>query len=254
MEIGYKARIFMKKIAIIFLCLLTLVLPSQVFAQRKVPILIYHSIDEFKGQGSKELYVSPKNFEEQMIYLRDHGFTLLTFDRWGDIHRVNKPIFITFDDGYKNNLNAFGIFQKLKNERFKPTGSIFVISDFIGRSNRLSKSDLKMMVDSGIISIQSHTATHPDLTKINTYEYEMKESKDKIQKITGKPVIALAYPYGNFNNKVVEETKKYYSFGLTTTPEVFTEKGIKDERFLLPRIYIKYSTTIDEFAKIVDGE
>ena len=137
----------MKKVAMFFLCLLILILPSQVFAQRKVPILIYHSIDEFKGQGSKELYVTPKNFEKQMIYLRDHGYTLLTFDRWQDIYKVNKLIFITFDDGYKNNLNAFGIFQKLKNERFKPTGTIFVISDFIGRSNRLSKSDLKMMAE-----------------------------------------------------------------------------------------------------------
>ncbi|RHW34039.1 polysaccharide deacetylase family protein [Lysinibacillus yapensis] len=244
----------MKKVAMFFLCLLILILPSQVSAQRKVPILIYHSIDEFKGHGAKELYVTPKNFEKQMIYLKDHGFTLLTFDRWQDIDKVNKPIFITFDDGYKNNLNAFDIFQKLKTDRFKPSGTIFVIADFIGRSNRLSKSDLKMMADSGIISIQSHTATHPYLTKINNYEYELKESKDKIQKITGKPVNVLAYPYGNFNNKVVAETKKYYLFGLTTTPELFSEKGKKDELYLLPRIYINYSTTLDEFAKIVEGE
>ncbi len=224
----------------------------RLLQERKVPILIYHSIDEFNGHGSKELYVTPKNFEKQMIYLRDQGYTLLTFDRWQDINKVNKPIFITFDDGYKNNLNAFAIFQKLKNEHFKPTGTIFVISDFIGRSNRLSKSDLKMMADSGLISIQSHTATHPDLTKIKNYEYELKDSKDKIQQITGKPVIALAYPYGNFNNKVIAETKKYYLFGLTTTPELFSEKGIKDELYLLPRIYIKYSTTLDDFAKIVE--
>ena len=73
-----------------------------------------------------------------MKYLRDHGFTLLTFERWKDINTVKKPIFITFDDGYKNNLHAYAIFQKLKNDRFKPTGTIFVISDFIGGSNRLS--------------------------------------------------------------------------------------------------------------------
>lgn len=242
----------MKKVAVFFLCILILLLPSQAFAGRKVPILIYHSINEFHGQGYKELYVTPKNFEKQIIYLRDHGYTLLTFDRWQDINKVNKPIFITFDDGYKNNLNAFTIFQELNNERFKPTGTIFVISDFIGRSNRLSKSDLKMMGDSGLISVQSHTATHPDLTIIRNYEYELKGSKDKIQKVTGKPVIALAYPYGIFNDKVVSETKKYYLFGLTTIPEPFSEKGIKDELYLLPRIYIKYSTTLNDFAKIVD--
>lgn len=244
----------MKKVVKFFVCLLILMVPSQAFAQRKVPILVYHFIDEFKGLGSKELYVTPENFEKQMRYLRDHGFTLLTFERWQDIDKVNKPIFITFDDGYKNNLTAFAIFQKLKSERFQPAGTIFVISDFIGRSIRLSKSDLKMLADSGIISIQSHTATHPDLTKIKHHEYELKEAKDKIQQITGKPVIALSYPYGIWNNKVVEATKKYYMFGLTTTPEPFSKKGIKDELYLLPRIYVKYSTTLEDFAKIVEGE
>ncbi|MEW9052254.1 MAG: polysaccharide deacetylase family protein [Neobacillus sp.] len=241
----------MKKI---ILCILLLLFPSHVFAQGKVPILVYHFIDEYKGLGSKELYVTPENFEQQMVYLRNHGFTLLTFERWQDIDKVTKPIFITFDDGYKNNLNAFTIFQKQKTDKFQPTATIFVISDYIGQPIRLSQSEIKEMVDSGIISFQSHTATHPDLTKIKDYEYELRESKDKIQKITGKPVIALSYPYGTWNNKVVEETKKYYRFGLTTTPEAFSKKGIKDELFLLPRIYVKYSTTLDDFAKIVEGE
>jgi peptidoglycan/xylan/chitin deacetylase (PgdA/CDA1 family) len=236
-----------------FLCLLLLLVPSHACAQGKVPILVYHFIDEFNGLGSKELYVTPENFEKQIRYLRDHGFTLLTFERWQDIDKVNKPIFITFDDGYKNNLKAFDIFQKLRTVQFQPTGTIFVISDFIGQSIRLSESDIKKMVDSGIISIQSHTSTHPDLTKIQDYDYELSKSKDKIQKITGKLVIALSYPYGNWNNKMVVETRKYYRFGLTTTPEAFTKKGIKDELYLLPRIYVKYSTTLDEFAKIVEG-
>ncbi|MEH7124397.1 polysaccharide deacetylase family protein [Bacillus sp. JJ1773] len=242
----------MKKTAMFFLCLLILFIPSHTLADKKIPILIYHSIDEYHGHGSKELYVTPKNLEKQMMYLRDHGYTLLTFERWQDIHKVNKPIFITFDDGYKNNLNIMAIFQKLKNDQFKPTGTIFVISDFIGRANRLSQSDLKNMADSPFFSIQSHTATHPDLTKITNFEYELQKSKEKIEKITGKPVIALSYPYGNFNAKVIEETKKYYLYGLSTTPELFSEKGIKDELYVLPRIYIKYSTSLEEFAKIVD--
>ncbi|MBS4206556.1 polysaccharide deacetylase family protein [Bacillus sp. FJAT-50079] len=242
----------MKKFAMFFLCLIIFLLPSQASAARKIPILIYHSIDEFKGHGSKDLYVRPDNFEKQMIYLRDHGYTLLTFEQWEDRNKVDKPIFITFDDGYKNNLNAFAIFKKLKSNTFKPRGTIFVISDFIGRSNRLSKSDLKMMVDSGLISIQSHTATHPELTKSKNVKYELENSKDKIERITRKPVIALAYPYGLYNNKIIEETKKYYQFGLTTIPQLFIEKRKPNELYLLPRIYVKYSTTLEEFAQIVD--
>jgi len=241
----------MKRISLVILGVLLLGLPEKVAAVQKVPILIYHSIAEYNGHGSRELYVTPENFEKQMSYLRDHGYTLLTFERWRDSMKINKPIFITFDDGYKNNLNAFAIFQKLSTKEFKPTGTIFVISDFIGRSNRLSISDIKRMSDSGLISIQSHTATHPDLTKVENLNYELKESKEKIQQITGKPIIALAYPYGNTNEQVVAETKKYYLFGLTTTPGPYLKTGIKNELYLLPRTYIKYSTTIEEFAKAV---
>lgn len=244
----------MKKIYFLCLCLIVFLFPNHTFAQKKVPILIYHSIDEFQGHGVIDLYVSPENFEKQMIYLRDHGFTLLSFEQWGEIEKVKKPIFITFDDGYKNNLNAFSIFQKLKTDRFKPVGTIFAISDFIGWSNRLSSSDLKKMSDSGLFSIQSHSATHPDLRKIKDFNHELKDSKDKIASITGKPVIAFAYPYSLYNDKVIAETKKYYQFGITTIPKLYTEKGKKDELYLLPRIYINYTTTIEEFAKIVEGK
>lgn len=95
----------------IVLYVVTLVLPLHISAQQQVPILIYHSIDEFKGLGDKELYVTPENFEKQMRYLRDNGFTLLTFEQWQNLDNVEKPIFITFDDGYKNNLNAFAILK-----------------------------------------------------------------------------------------------------------------------------------------------
>lgn len=243
----------MKKIAIFSFFLFVLFLSNPVSAAKKVPILIYHSIDEFHDHGSKELYVTPENFEDQMKYLRDHGFTLLTFERWNEIYNVRKPIFITLDDGYKNNLNAFTIFQKLQTQNFKPTATFFVISDFVGRSNRLSESDLKKLADSGLISIQSHTATHPDLTKVTDYPYQLKSSKDKIQNITGKPVIALSYPYGSYNPKVLDETKKYYQYGLTTIPELYSQRKLKDEAYLLPRIYIKYSTDLEEFAEIVAG-
>ena len=242
----------MKKIIGILLLFFMVSIPSKSFAQVKVPILIYHSIDNFEGHGLRELYVSPENFEKQMLYLKNNGFTLLTFERWQDIDKVKKPILITFDDGYKNNLNVYKVFQKVKDEQFQPTATLFVISDFIGRHIRLTKEDIKMLVNTGMFSIQSHTATHPDLRKAKNLEYELKGSQEKIQKITGKPVFAIAYPYGEYDDKVIEETKKYYQYGISTIPGPYTKKGIKNENYLLPRIYITYDTTIDQFAKKVN--
>ena len=243
----------MKGKCFLAICMLAVFLPRHAFAETKIPILIYHSIAEFKGHGSKDLYVTPEEFEKQMLYLREHGFTPLTFEEWEEAGKVPKPIFLTFDDGYKNNLNAFAVFQKVKTENFAPKGTFFVISDFIGRPNRLSENDLKELSATGMVSVQSHTASHPDLTKEANLEGELTASKERIGTITGKQVIALAYPYGAFNQKVITETKEYYQFGLTTTPGYYVKKGIKEERYLLPRLYVTYATTLPEFAELVEG-
>lgn len=237
----------MKKIFFLLL-FISILLPSPAFAQKQIPIIIYHSIDHFSGHGLKGLYVTPEDFEKQMVYLKANGFTLLTFERWQEREKVKKPIFITFDDGYKNNLHAFTIFQKLKDNRFTPSATIFAISDFVGRPNRLSENELRMLSHSGFFSIQSHTATHPDLTKIEDYQYQLKHSKEKLEKIINKPIIALSYPFGKFNEKVVGETKKYYQFGLTDSAVNINNMN----QYMLPRTYIFYSTTLEEFAQIVN--
>ena len=242
----------MYKLLVLIFGFLLISCPAEVFAQKKVPILVYHSIAEFTGHGQKELYVTPENFEKQIGYLRDHGFTLLTFEQWQNIDLVKKPIFLTFDDGYENNLTALKVFQKLQTNQFKPAGTFFIITDFIGRTNRLSSNDLKTLSKSGLISIQSHTATHPDLTKTEKLDSELRDSKRALEKITDKEVIAISYPFGNFNPRVVTKTKNYYLFGLTTTPGPYIKQGIENEHYLLPRTYIKYSTSLDDFAKIVN--
>lgn len=241
----------MKRISVLLLFLL-LIIGNTVHAAREIPILIYHSIDEFSGHGSRELYVTPNNFKKQMLYLKEHGFTPLTFENWSNQSKVNKPIFITIDDGYKNNLNVEVLFQKIKDDHFSPVVTLFVISDFVGGPNRLTDADLKRLAGTGMFSIQSHTANHPDLSKTKNLIYELKSSKFSIERMTGKPVIAISYPFGIFTNQVIADTKKYYQFGLTTTPGKYIESRRENEHFLLPRIYIKYSTSLEEFAKIVE--
>ena len=151
-------------------------------SNKRFLVLMYHAIDDYHGQGIKDLFVSPANFEAQMKHLKDNGYTLLTFERWGDINKVNKPIFVTFDDGMKNNMNAFRVLQKLKDDTFKPAATEYMIVDNVDVEGALSTSEIKEMVDSGIFSVQSHTATHADLPKITNYEEELKGSKEKLEK------------------------------------------------------------------------
>lgn len=224
---------------------------SAITFEQKVPILMYHAIDDYHGQGIKDLFVSPANFEAQMKYLKENGYTLLTFERWSDINKVNKPIFVTFDDGMKNNMNAFHVLQKLKDDTFKPAATEYMIVNNVDAEGSLSTSDIKEMVDSGIFSMQSHTATHADLPKITNYEEELKESKEKLEKITGKPVIAVAYPFGHVDDKVVAETKKYYQFATTTKPGKFITKGEPNELLKIKRVRIHHTTTVEQFASSI---
>jgi peptidoglycan/xylan/chitin deacetylase (PgdA/CDA1 family) len=224
---------------------------TMVFPQH-VPILMYHGIDHYRGKGIKELFVTPANFEKQMQYLKDNGYTLLTFEQWDEINKVNKPIFVTFDDGIKDNLNALHILEKLRDDHFQPTATEFAIAGYIDSgAYRLSTADLKEMINSGIFSIQSHTMSHVNLTNITNYEQELNEAKLKIEQITGKPVIAIAYPSGKVNDRVVKETKKSYKFAVTTKFGQFIEKGASDELLLMQRIRISNTMTIKEFAAFV---
>ena len=97
----------------------------------EVPILLYHHITEEPGEGGA---VSVETFNEQMTALVEAGYTAVTFadlDAFvsGDGALPDKPILITFDDGYESNYtHAYPI---LKEHGLKAT--IFVIGVSVGK-------------------------------------------------------------------------------------------------------------------------
>ncbi|WP_028400139.1 polysaccharide deacetylase family protein [Ectobacillus panaciterrae] len=224
---------------------------SAITFQQYVPILMYHGIDEYHGHGIKSLFVSPAKFEAQMKYLKDNGYTLLTFENWSDINKVNKPIFITFDDGLKDNINALAIFQKLKDDHFQPTATEYLFPNALNTPGFLTTDDVKMMANSGIFSVQSHTLNHANLPFVPNMEEEIRDSKTRIEEITGKPVISIAYPVGLYDDRVVETTKKYYQFAVTTNKGQFIEKNKPNEYLLMERVGVFDFTTLDQFIASV---
>lgn len=213
----------------------------------KVPILMYHAIDEYIGKGIKELYVTPDNFKQQMTYLKSSGFTPITFEDIEHLDKVSKPILVTLDDGYQNNMNAYQILQDLNSADFHAKAVIFMIGKKIDTKTGLSSAQLKEMSDSGIISIQSHTETHPELPDIQHYEAELGEIKDKLEGITGKKINAIAYPAGKYDERVIEETRKYYNYAVTTNPGMAS----LSTPYELNRIRVSYSTTLEEFQYLL---
>jgi oligosaccharide reducing-end xylanase len=69
--------------------------------------------------------------------------------------------------------------------------------------------------------IGSHTLTHPHLTSLSdaALDQELRESKAILENLTGKPVISLAYPFGDDDARVWAATAKYYLSGRDVFPD-----------------------------------
>lgn len=210
----------------------------------KLPILLYHSVTD-KTWGYTDLHVSPKEFDQQMKYLKDNNYTSLNFSELENANQYEKPIIITLDDGYENNYTE--VYPILKKYNIKAT--IFVCEGNIGKTNVLKKEQIAEM--SGLVDIQSHTITHPDLTKIDnkSLEKELKESKEKLQEITGKEINTLAYPAGQYNEYVLEITRKYYKYAVIARNDGFYTG---EDKYTIKRLYISRNTPLNGFITMIN--
>ena len=205
-----------------------------------IPVLMYHSISNDKSH----LSVSTNNFENQLKYLSKSGYKSISFN---EINKnINKPIIITFDDGYKDNLiNALPILKK-----YNYVSTCFVVSDFIGRSNKwdeghknfvykelLTKNDLVEWLNHGM-SLGSHGKSHMSLTTLNDQQvkHEIFNSKNIIQDYIGSNVDSFSYPFGKINNFSANTVKEVYKFGVTTVRSRFNT--LKHKKFFIPRIHM----------------
>jgi len=134
-----------------------------------VPIAMYHSVNPVMRQEVKRLIISPETFERQMRFLKSHHYNVLPLNSVATLIKEkkkipSKTIAITFDDGYKDNyIYAFPILKK-----YNLPATIFIITDEVGRGDRLSWDEIKTMQDSGIITFGSHTLGSEPLINIKS--------------------------------------------------------------------------------------
>src|SRR5574344_209643 len=192
-----------------------LTIEKEIDKGKKIPILMYHGLDN-SSWGDSTLFVKTDDFDSQIAYLKENGYTSLFLSEISKASDYDKPIIITFDDGYKDVYdNAFPI---LKKYGFK--ADFFVITDWLDGQIYVNSNMIKEMDASGLIEIGSHTLNHKGLGTINEAEQddELKTSKDKLDALLGKETTTIAYPLGSFTSTTVRLAKKYYKYGLTVSP------------------------------------
>ena len=122
---------------------------------RKLPVLMYHHVVE-DGQECNDMTVTVSRLREDLQWLRDSGYTtVLPRELAAGEPLPEKPVLITFDDGYRSNYNlAFPIFQEFE---AKMVISVMVYMQDNAASDFITWAMCREMIDSGLIEIGSHT-------------------------------------------------------------------------------------------------
>lgn len=173
----------------------------------KVVVLNYHKVDNM----NISLSVNPKDFDEQMAYLKEEGYSTISPEQLIDnlengTSLPDKPLIITFDDGYLDNYtNAYPILKK-----YGFTATIFVVTDFISSDPRFMTWDQVRELSNAGFSIGSHTMQHKSLTEIKEEEIrkELIGSAQALEYQLGKKVSYFAYPTGTYNLKIAQFVKE----------------------------------------------
>jgi peptidoglycan/xylan/chitin deacetylase (PgdA/CDA1 family) len=230
----------------------------MVSADRKIPVLLYHRIIKRNdAKGRHKIYVYEDKFRRQMQWLKDTGFSAITFE---DIHynRVpdndNPKIIITFDDGYEDNYTT--AFPILKEFGFRAV--IFLVTGMYRNEWAIKEGEpalpllndemIREMMDYGI-EFGGHGRSHLDETKLEVQQIqnEMEGSKMDLEHKFNKPVLSFSYPYGAINPQVKEMiSNSNYIFAVSTNtghPDFFHDLHQIRRREIGPR------TTLRSFKK-----
>lgn len=207
-------------------------------AEKPIPILMYHYIRDYQDPNDKvgvNLSVRPAIFTRQLTLLRERGYTTITFD---DLTQPlpEKPIILTFDDGYTDAYTA--ALPELERQGMKAV--FYIVSQFIDQPNYVTTDQVKML-DAAGMEIGSHTLDHADLSKINAARQgsELKQSKEQLEELLGKPVTAFCYPAGKYNQTTIGLAKVIgYQTATTTKPGVAIGDDYNSRPFELQRIRV----------------
>ncbi len=224
----------------------------------RIPILMYHSVDDSLAAAC----VHPEHFEQQLAYLKRVGYQAIDLDVVFSYMTEGgalplKPVVITFDDGYRDNLkNAFPILKK-----YNMRATIFLATGYLGHSNGWCAADgvtqrplmtwkeVNEAAKESLLSFQPHTCSHPKLTKIPVPQVreELVRSKLIIEDKLGRSCHHFAYPYGDFNEivrSIVEEV------GFRTACSVRWGRNQRgDDLFALYRIGIRNQDKLSNFKR-----
>ena len=249
-------------------------LPDETVS-RDVPVLMWHNLAE---ESSGDMTISVDTFRAQIEALHEAGFKTVSLQQLYDyVHfgteLPEKPIVLTFDDGYFSNYEyAYPILRE-----YGMQATIFAIGVSVGKDTykdtdhamtpHFGADEAREMVDSGLISVQSHTFDmhqwppfedgnaqvretllpfdgEADADYEAAVEADFAESRELLESITGQPVNTLAFPEGAYVTLTQDALRSAGAeLTFTTVRAVNTVvKGLPQSLCAMPRFGMTEST------------
>jgi len=234
---------------------------NKTAADFSIPILMYHEVakpervEQIAQKTQRTFIVTIEQFETQMEWLVNNGFSAISLTEVLQIqsgaHALRpgeKPVVITFDDGFAGNyFHAFPILRRLN-----LTATIFVVVNHVGEPFYLTWQQMETMAGNGI-DIQSHTMTHALLGQASTGQliYELRESKREIENKLGTPVHFISLPHGSCHQEFAKVARDYGYRGGCTSELAFA--GLHSPAFALPRICVNSQYDLATFMSIAQS-
>jgi len=184
--------------------------------------MMYHHVNSDRCSNDLAL------FEEHLEYISKNFTTLFpTFDEL-----PKKAICLVFDDGYFDFYKfIYPLLQKYNLKALLAVTPKYILNDTenddISRLNYehnelfqeyknatfCTYKELKEMSDSGVVQIVSHSYSHTNLLDENIdLIQELLKSKERIEAKLDTKIESFVYPFGKYNQKILDETMKNYKY------------------------------------------
>lgn len=219
--------------------------------------LCYHAVSE---EWPADLSVTPAALAEQAEQLLIKGYHGVTFSGLVNATSARKLVAITFDDGFRSVyeralpiLTSFGL-----------VGTLFVATSYVGKPEPMawpgiehwrsgphrdelapvSWEQVRELIGAGW-EIGSHTHTHPRLSRSSDGELsvELERSKGICEQELGRPCASLAYPYGDFDRRVMDAARECGYGSAACLPGRFPDPSA----YAWPRIGVYQNDTLSRF-------
>jgi len=229
---------------------------------KRIPVLLFHRVDEGTNIQKKRRNIEPGVFNKQMSWMSEQGYRTISLEDMHAYYTYGKSIpeksfCITFDDGYYDNYSQ--AFHILKKYGFKAT--IFLATDLIRETSSasdvshefLSWVDIREMVQEGFY-FESHGCSHRSLIELSIEEIEREalESKKIIENKLQVGVQYFCYPFGKYN-ELVKRTIKMLGYKGAFGGIPFDNNGPLD-CYEIGRVEIYGTDSLNEFRfKILHG-